>query len=154
MQIKVLFSDVDGTLTDGRLYYSQDGETMKVFHVHDGYGIKHWVSLGNAFGVISARDSKPLRSRLKELGIDTFALKIDNKLAWMENWLAENNYEWKNLAYIGDDITDLPLLKKCGFSAAPNDAVNEVRESVHYLCHQRGGNGAVRELIERLLILQ
>ena len=151
MKIKALFTDVDGTLTDGRLYYGDDGEALKVFNVHDGKGMRLWVESGRLLGVISAKDGAPLRTRLKELAVEHFALKVEDKIGWMEKWLQEQGLQWEQLAYIGDDLNDLPLLQKAGFSACPADAVPAIREVVDFVCSKAGGQGAVRELVEKLL---
>lgn len=149
--IKVIFSDVDGTLTDGQLYYSLAGETMKTFNVKDGSGIKNWLANGFEFGVISARSSEIVSVRMKELDVQHVIMGAKDKKNILENWLASRGYSWENLAYIGDDSNDLPVIKLAGFSAAPADAVKEILDSVDYRCQTPGGRGAVREFIDFLL---
>ncbi|MDH5717476.1 MAG: HAD-IIIA family hydrolase [Spirochaetia bacterium] len=149
--IQVLFSDIDGTLTDGRIYYSSEGESLKVFNVKDGMGITLWQKEGKIFGVLSARESGSVLSRINDLSIKHAGLGIKNKTEWMDYWLKENNFTWDNLAYIGDDINDIELMKKCKFSACPSDAAAEVKKIVHYEAKSAGGMGAVREIIELLL---
>jgi len=150
-EIKVIFSDVDGTLTDGRLYYTEAGETMKVFHVKDGHGIKAWQAKKNTFGVITARNSPVITTRMKELGVENILTGSKDKRTEIENWLKTAGLEWKHLAYIGDDLNDLPLLEAAGFSAAPSDAALDILEKVDYVCDSEGGHGAVREFIDFLL---
>jgi len=150
--IKAFFTDVDGTLTDGSLYYDKNGETLKVFNVKDGKGLKLWnENRNNLCGIISAKDSAALRFRINELRIQHMALGIEDKFSWMENWLHKNQLEWKNLAYIGDDLNDLDIIIKCGYSACPSDAVQIIREKSDYVCNLSGGKGCVREFIDLLL---
>ncbi|MES0490429.1 MAG: hypothetical protein ABUK01_10580 [Leptospirales bacterium] len=149
--IEVIFCDVDGTLTDGRLYYSENGETMKVFHVKDGHGIKNWQKMGKKFCVITARSSNIILKRMDELGVSEVKMGSKNKVADISKWLEKNEYTWNQVAYIGDDINDLGPMHKASFAAAPADAVRDVRESVEYVCNTPGGLGCVREMIDLLL---
>lgn len=152
--IVVLFSDIDGTLTDGRLYYGEvDGKAAELisFHVRDGMGIVQWRKHGFHFGVLSGRESEGMRLRLADLKIDNVGLKIDNKKEWIENWLKQNNYNWSQLAFIGDDINDTEVMKLCKHSAAPADAVEQSKQAAKYICQKKGGEGAVREYIDFLL---
>ncbi|MDH4262959.1 MAG: HAD-IIIA family hydrolase [Spirochaetia bacterium] len=149
--LKVLFSDIDGTLTDGRLYYGINGEVMKTFHVKDGAGIKNWMSKGFEFGVISARSSEIISVRMKELNVTEIITGAGNKESILEDWLKLHGYTWENLCYIGDDINDLPVIKRAGFSAAPADAISVVLQAVNFCCETPGGMGAVREFIDFLL---
>jgi len=149
--LKVLFSDIDGTLTDGRLYYGPGGEALKVFHVKDGAGIKNWMARGFDFGVISARSSGIIAVRMKELGVEHVITGAGDKKSILEKWLKDHNYTFENLAYIGDDINDVCILEIAGFSAAPADAVAEALAIVDYRCQTPGGLGAVRELVDFLL---
>lgn len=151
MQIKVIFSDIDGTLTDGRLYYGPDGEALKVFHVKDGLAIKRWMKSGGRFGVISARSSEINHIRMKELGVSEVILGTEEKQVLLDKWLQENGFSWENLGYIGDDLNDLPVLERAGFSAAPADAAPEVLEVANYCCRASGGQGAFREWVDFLL---
>ena len=150
-KIKVIFSDVDGTLTDGRLHYNINGEVIKSFHVKDGAGIKNWMLTGNEFGVISARSSEIVSIRMKELNVTHVIMEADDKKTILGDWLRGRDYSWENLGYIGDDINDLAVIKAAGFSAAPADATEIVRQSVQYCCKSCGGMGAVREFIDFLL---
>jgi 3-deoxy-D-manno-octulosonate 8-phosphate phosphatase (KDO 8-P phosphatase) len=149
--IKVLFSDIDGTLTDGRLYYGPNGEALKVFHVKDGAGIKNWMSKKYDFGVISARSSEIISVRMKELNVSHVITGAVDKKSTMENWLKLHGYDWKDLGYIGDDTNDLPIIELAGFTAAPADAVSTVLQAVDYRCQTPGGKGALREFIDFLL---
>ena len=150
-KIRVIFSDVDGTLTDGKLYYDSSGEAMKVFHSHDGHGIKLWQAAGRKFGIITSRDSKYVQTRASELKADACAIGIWEKLEWVQNWLEENQLGFENLAYIGDDTNDLKILKQAYLSASPRNAVAEVKKNSDFLCKLKGGEGAVREFIDHIL---
>jgi len=150
--IKVLFSDIDGTLTDGSLFYSSIGETIKVFHVKDGHGIKEWMKAGNIFGVISARGARATEIRMEELKVKNCFLNIPDKKKFLDQWLIDNKLEWSNLAYIGDDLNDMEVLKEAAISAIPADASDSIiKENIDYVCRNNGGKGAVREFIDFLL---
>ena len=149
--IKVIFSDVDGTLTDGSLYYSSSGDTFKKFHAHDGQGIKIWQQTGRLFGFLSARECPAVRQRAKELKIDECSLNIFDKRTWMQNWLKINEFDFQNLAYIGDDMNDLEVMREAGYSAAPHSAIKQIKQETNYICSKEGGEGAVREFIDHLL---
>jgi 3-deoxy-D-manno-octulosonate 8-phosphate phosphatase (KDO 8-P phosphatase) len=150
-KIKVLFSDIDGTLTDGRLYYGEQGEVLKVFNVKDGAGIKQWISAGFEFGVISARSSKIISVRMNELGVKHIITGVEDKKFALDTWLKQNNFTWENLAYIGDDLNDLAVLTCSGISAAPLNAVRSVFNQAQYQCVNAGGAAALREFIDFLL---
>lgn len=152
--IVVLFSDIDGTLTNGRLYYGEvagNAAELISFHVRDGMGIVQWRKLGFRFGVLSGRKSEGMQLRLNDLKIADVGLQIDDKKTWLENWLKQNNYSWSQLAFIGDDINDVEVMKLCKHSAAPADAVAQSKQVAKYICQKNGGEGAVREYIDFLL---
>ena len=151
MKIKVIFSDIDGTLTDGRLYYGPGGEALKVFHVKDGLAIKRWMNSGRRFGVISARSSEINRVRMRELGVEDIILGSEEKQVLLDEWLKREGYSWEELGYIGDDLNDLPVIRRAGASAAPFDAAKEVVEAVGFHCISPGGQGAFREWVDFLL---
>ncbi len=150
--IKVIFSDVDGTLTDGSLYYLSSGDTLKKFHAHDGQGIKLWRSTGRLFGFLSARECPLVKQRAKELQVDECALQVVDKIKWMDNWLDKHQLSFENLAYIGDDINDVKLISKACYSATPKDAIRQIQKKANYICKKKGGEGAVREFIDHLLL--
>lgn len=149
--IRALFSDIDGTLTDGRLYYGPSGEALKVFHVKDGDAIKRWMKSGRLFGVISARKSPIIEVRMNELGVQNVALGQGDKVSYMEEWLNTHNLDWNSLAYIGDDLNDIPVMKKCALAAAPSDAAAPVIQTAAFHCTTPGGLGALREFVDNLL---
>lgn len=140
--------DVDGTLTDGKIYMSEDGECMKAFHVKDGLGIREILpQYGILPVIITGRKSKILEKRCQELGIRHVYQSISDKYTCMMEMTEKFQYSLSEIAFIGDDINDLLCIKSCGISGCPADAVEEVKKSVNYICSNYGGNGAVREFI-------
>ena len=145
-KIKVLFSDVDGILTDGKIWYGEKGEQIKAFHSRDGLAIKLLISNGIQFGLISARDSEPLRKRAKDLGIKYLILGEEDKVLGCKKLLQELNINKDNAAYIGDDNIDIPAMEYCGFSFTVKDAVKPVLEKAKLVLKSKGGEGAIREI--------
>ncbi|MFN4319614.1 MAG: KdsC family phosphatase [Aquificaceae bacterium] len=154
LKIRLLVLDVDGVLTDGRLYYTSKGEEIKVFNVKDGFGIKMAQMAGIKVGVISGRESQALRKRLEELGIEEAYLGFNEKLPVLEDMLKRLYLSFEEVAFIGDDYVDLPILKRVGFPMVVCDAPEELRSYALYTTKARGGEGAVREAIEFLLKLR
>ncbi|WP_373046573.1 KdsC family phosphatase [Vulgatibacter sp.] len=152
--ISLLVMDVDGVLTDGGLYYGPDGEVMKRFDVKDGHGLVILRHLKIASAILTARSSKIVETRMRELGVAHIIQGARDKNAGLEQILAAAGVTREQVAYIGDDINDLPVLTQVGLSACPADARPEVREAVHYVCATPGGRGAVRELVEVILHAQ
>lgn len=151
-KIKLLLMDCDGVLTDGRLYFTESGETMKVFHVRDGQGLVLWHKAGFRSGIISGRDSeKILKIRANELGIHYIKTCSLNKLKDFAEILQDAKVSSEEVAYIGDDIGDICLLKKVGLPIAVADAVSEVFSYVVFKTEAKGGVGSVREVIDLLL---
>lgn len=146
-----LLFDVDGVLTDGRLYYGSRGETWKVFDVRDGFGLKLAQRDGLKVGLLTGRGNDALKLRARELGLDAVYLNQGDKGAAFDGFLHENGIEAAQVGYIGDDLPDLPVLLRCGLSACPADARPELRERVHLVLEARGGEGAGRELCEWVL---
>ena len=150
-RIRWLLSDVDGVLTDGRLYYDSHGESLKAFDVKDGLGLKLAQRAGIRVGVLSSRASAALDQRTGELGLDASMTGHANKRAAFDEFLRERGLEPEDVAYVGDDLPDLVVLALCGLSFAPADAVKEVREVVDVVLERPGGQGALREAVETLL---
>ena len=148
-RIRLVLLDVDGVLTDGRLYYGPDGEAMKAFDVRDGHGIV-LLRAHVDFGVISGRPGNATGRRLEELRFKHAIFGERDKLAGYAR-LAHLGLADEEVAYMGDDVNDLPLLARVGLSACPADARPEVRERVHFVASAGGGRGAVRELCELVL---
>ena len=157
-RIKLLLLDCDGVLTDGGLYYTFDGkrvlEGAKVFHIHDGLGLKLAREAGLKVGIISGRISPALSARARDLQIDYLHQGIDDKLSVYEHIRTTEGVAGEEVAYAGDDLPDLPVMRRVGLAIAVADAVVEVRESAHFVTNKPGGRGAAREIAELLLKAQ
>lgn len=149
--LRVAFFDVDGVLTDGGVYFSEHGETLKRFSILDGYGLKLLRRAGITPVVITGRDSKPLRVRLEALGLEHVRYGTEDKLPAAQALLAELGFDWTQAAAIGDDWPDLPVLSRVALAVAPPNAHVEVRAIAHYVTNARGGEGAAREFCDLLL---
>ena len=152
--IRMIIMDVDGTLTDGKIYMSATGELMKAFNIKDGYAIARLRDYGIEPVIITGRSSEIVNQRCKELKITELHQGIDNKSFKLRDICQKFEIDLSQVAYIGDDLNDLPCMKICGFSACPSDAMKPVRDNVSYVCEAKGGEGAVRELIDYLLSKQ
>ena len=148
MNIRMLVMDVDGTLTDGRIYIGAAGEVMKAFDVKDGYRIVQFRKAGGIPVIITGRESDIVRARAKELGITELHQGVSDKLACLKAVSVRLGAAREEIAYIGDDLNDLACMAYSGVSGCPADAVNEVRAAADYICTNPGGRGAVREFIE------
>jgi 3-deoxy-D-manno-octulosonate 8-phosphate phosphatase (KDO 8-P phosphatase) len=146
-----LLFDVDGVLTDGSLVYGPEGEKWKVFHVRDGVGLKLAKEAGLKIGILSGRGNAALEARAREVGFDALIQNHHDKDAAFTAFLAEQGADPERVAYIGDDLLDLPVIRRCGLSFAPADGVAEVRQRVHRVMAHSGGKGAVREMCELIL---
>jgi 3-deoxy-D-manno-octulosonate 8-phosphate phosphatase (KDO 8-P phosphatase) len=149
--IRCILSDVDGVMTDGRIIYDSAGSETKQFHVRDGLGIKLWMRAGFPFGIITARNSPMVDRRASELGIDHVSQGSGDKLKRAREIVPEWGCDLSSVCYIGDDLPDVPVMKQVGLAVAPADAAVDARESAQWVLQSRGGHGAVRETIERLL---
>jgi len=150
--IRAAIFDVDGVLTDGRLYISEAGETLKTFNVLDGHGLKLLTQAGITPLVVTGRDSPAVRRRLADLGLQHAAFGAHDKVAAAEQLLSNLQVGWDELAVIGDDWPDLPLMLRARFVAAPAQAHVEVRALADYVTALPGGLGAAREFCDLLLI--
>jgi len=150
--VRVVFFDVDGVLTDGGLYFSEQGETLKRFNTLDGHGIKLLQRAGITPAVITGRDSKPLRVRLAALGVEHVHFGTEDKRPAAETTLKALGLNWSQAAAMGDDWPDLAMLTRCAFACAPANAHPEVLAAAHYVTHLPGGAGAVRELCDLLMV--
>ncbi|MGL5355510.1 MAG: KdsC family phosphatase [Cetobacterium sp.] len=149
--IKLIVLDVDGTLTDGKLYISNSGDEMKAFSVKDGLGITQAISQGKEVAIITGKISEIVNKRSKELGIKEIHQGIKNKIATLDSILEKHNISYENVAYMGDDLIDLAVMKKCKLAGAPKDSVEEVLKISDFISTKNGGDGAVREFIEYIL---
>ena len=152
--IRLFIMDVDGTLTDGTITYTADGVELKSFHARDGAGIKLLPPLGITPAIVSGRSSAATQRRAGELGIEIVVEGVSDKLPVVDEIRNKLGLEWAEVAFIGDDLTDIPPMRSAGFSAAPADAAPEVRRIATFVCTTVGGRGAVREAIENLLRAQ
>ena len=150
--IRVAFFDVDGVLTDGGLYFTEQGETLKRFCTLDGHGLKLLQRAGIVPAVITGRDSAPLRLRLQALGITHARFGTEDKRPAAESLLDELGLDWSQAAAIGDDWPDLPVLQRCAFACAPAQAHAQARALAHHVTRARGGDGAAREFCDLLLV--
>ncbi|MBR6164186.1 HAD-IIIA family hydrolase [bacterium] len=147
-KIKALVMDVDGVLTDGSLTFDDNGVEYKTFSAKDGQGIVMLNKAGYLTAIISARASKVVQFRAEMLGITKVYLNKKNKLETLKEFMEEYNLQSSEIAYIGDDLPDLEILKTIGLSACPSDAVEEVRQCAKFISQKGGGKGAVRELCD------
>jgi 3-deoxy-D-manno-octulosonate 8-phosphate phosphatase (KDO 8-P phosphatase) len=150
-KIKLLLMDCDGVLTDGRLYFTAAGEELKVFHVRDGQGLVMWHQAGFRSGIISGRSSEIIKTRAGELGIHYVKLGSKDKLSDFAEIISDAQVNSDEVAYIGDDLPDLDLLKKVGLAITVADAATEIFPFVLHKTLANGGLGAVREVTDLLL---
>lgn len=149
--VRLLLLDCDGVLTDGGVTWTENGIEQKTFNIRDGLGIKLWQRAGGQVGIITGRSSRVVHWRASELGIDFVRQGVGNKVAAAEELLDGNGFDWCDVAFVGDDLPDLPVINRVGFGVAVADAVAEVRAAADLVTECRGGQGAVREIIERIL---
>jgi 3-deoxy-D-manno-octulosonate 8-phosphate phosphatase (KDO 8-P phosphatase) len=150
-QVKLLALDVDGVLTDGGLYYTDSGEEFKKFNVKDGLGLKLLMQAGIDIAIITASTSTSVIHRAKKLGINHTFIGVENKLNVLENLCHKLNITLEQVAYIGDDLNDIPVLQAVGCPLTVADAMSINKSSVIYVTELAGGKGAVREICDRLL---
>ena len=150
--VRVLFLDVDGILTDGGLFFSESGETLKRFNTLDGHGIKLLMRAGITPVVISGRNSAALRTRLQQLGVEHAVLGTEDKLPAAQQLLNQLQLDWSQAAAMGDDWPDLPVMRRCSLAVTTPQAHAEVLHVAHHLTQVTGGNGAVRECCDLILV--
>jgi 3-deoxy-D-manno-octulosonate 8-phosphate phosphatase (KDO 8-P phosphatase) len=149
--LKLVLTDVDGVMTDGKIILLPGGAEAKSFHVRDGLGLVLARRAGLKTGLVSGRTSEEVARRAAELGMDVVRQGVADKLACFGEVLADLGLEAREVAYMGDDFNDLPLLREVGLSAAPADAPFEVRDAAFMVTEHRGGEGCVREFVEAIL---
>ncbi|MEW6681586.1 MAG: HAD-IIIA family hydrolase [Nitrospirota bacterium] len=149
--VAFLLLDVDGVLTDGLVTFTSEGHEVKSFHIHDGHGIKQLVRAGVDVGILSGRHSPIVERRATELGILEVHQGAEDKLKVYEKLLARRRLRDQDVAYIGDDVPDLHIMKRVGFAVAVRNGHDAVKRSAHYTTSRRGGDGAVREVCDLLL---
>lgn len=153
-KIRMLAVDVDGVLTDGRLYFDQQGNELKAFYTRDGLGMKALQRFDIRLAIITGRKSRIVQDRATQLGIEHVYQGRDDKLNALRELVSESGIAQEHICYIGDDWIDLPVLQRVGLSVAPADAAKMVREQVHWVTDASGGHGAVREVCEFILNAQ
>jgi 3-deoxy-D-manno-octulosonate 8-phosphate phosphatase (KDO 8-P phosphatase) len=150
--IKLLVLDVDGVLTDGRLYYGATGETMKVFDVRDGYGLKRWHDFGGRSAIISGRNSPIVAHRASELGISYIYQDRDDKARAFDELLSQAQVSTDECCFVGDDSLDVPVMQQVRLAVAVADAHEDAKAAAHHITRLGGGRGAVREVTDILVL--
>lgn len=152
--VRLMIFDVDGVMTDGGLYYTDSGEELKAFNALDGHGLKMLKQSGVQLAIISGRKSKLVEHRAHNLGIDHLVQGAHDKLASFEALIAELGFTPKQCGFMGDDVIDLPVMRRVNFAIAVPDSPTLVRQYAHYVTGARGGHGAVREACEVIMQAQ
>ncbi|NIO43048.1 MAG: HAD-IIIA family hydrolase [Burkholderiales bacterium] len=153
-QIKLALFDVDGVMTDGTLFISESGESFKPFNILDGLGLKLLKASGVNTGIVTGRSSESVRARASELAIDHFIQGAEDKLQAYAHLRSQLGLDDVQVSYMGDDLPDLPVLRRCGLALSPPDAVKQVREQAHFVTRSHAGKGAVREACELIMLAQ
>ncbi|MDY6851645.1 MAG: HAD-IIIA family hydrolase [Thermodesulfobacteriota bacterium] len=149
--IKLVIFDVDGVLTDGRIVINDKGVESKFFNVRDGHGLKLMQRAGLQAAFLTGRQSRVVDLRAAELGVKLVYQGVKNKIEVYEQILAEQSLTDTQIAFAGDDLVDLPVMRRVGLALAPIDAIDEVKAVAHYICGLEGGRGAAREMVEFIL---
>ena len=150
-ELKLFATDVDGVLTDAGMYYGESGEELKKFNTRDGMGIKLLQADGVLVAIITGEQTKIVTRRAKKLGIGEVFQGAKDKVSVLTHLSKKLRIPFEHMAYMGDDVNDLGALEKVGYAAAPADCVDQVSQVVHYICQKKGGEGAVREVIDMIL---
>lgn len=149
--ITCILCDVDGVMTDGRIIYDDAGREIKHFHVKDGLAIKAWMRSGFQFGILTARKSLAVERRADELNVQHLQQGYEDKWPAAQRMLSAMNCHPDQVCYIGDDLPDVPVMKRVALAVTPADGAQDVRSTAHWILQSEGGRAAVRELIERIL---
>lgn len=149
--IELVLLDVDGTLSDGKIYYSDKGEEYKVFDVKDGLGLRVWGKLGKKSAIITGRNSCIVERRAKELGITEIFMGVENKAEVVLKLKEKYSLSKEQIACIGDDYNDLPMFKESGLKFSPSNAIEAIKNRADIVLSRKGGDGAIREMIEYLM---
>ena len=153
-QIKTFIFDVDGVLTDGTIMVTTEGEMYRNFNIKDGYALKTAMDLGYNICIISGGSNEGVRKRLQHLGIKDIYLRSHNKIEQLNDYFSKNNITDNQTLYMGDDIPDFPVMKMVALPCCPQVAVPEIKAISKYISHKKGGQGAVRDVIEQVLKVQ
>ena len=149
--VALLLLDVDGVLTNGLVTFTSEGQEVKSFHIHDGHGIKQMLQAGVDVGILSGRQSAVVERRAAELGIVEVHQGVRDKLAVYQELIARRRLYDRDVAYVGDDVPDLDILKRVGLAVAVRNGHDTVKRSAHYTTTRKGGEGAVREVCDLIL---
>ncbi|AJR03910.1 KdsC family phosphatase [Siansivirga zeaxanthinifaciens] len=152
--ITTFIFDVDGVLTDGFVNVTSDGELLRKMHVRDGYALKYAINAGYNIAIISAGTNEGVKIRLEGLGIPHVYLGSTNKVDTFKQYIKETNIKPENILYMGDDIPDRQVMTMVGLPTCPQDAVPEIKSVSKYISHRKGGEGAVRDVLEQVLKVQ
>jgi len=152
--VKAFAFDVDGVLTKGEVLVTEEGQQLRIFNIRDGYALQLAVKRGYPVVAITGAKSAGVRLRMEGLGIKDVYLGVDDKIGVFNTWLEKQGLEAADVLYMGDDIPDLAVMQHVGVAACPQDAIEEVKAIGHYISPKRGGDGAVRDVIEKVLKLQ
>lgn len=153
-RINTFIFDVDGVLTDGLLYSFADGEQVRAFNIKDGFAIKHAIRQGYHVAIISGKNEPGVRKRLEQLEVEDIHLGIEDKVDTFEDYIYMQGIHPATVAYMGDDMPDLEVMQRCGLRACPADAADDIKEISTFIATRKGGRGAVRELIEKVMKAQ
>jgi 3-deoxy-D-manno-octulosonate 8-phosphate phosphatase (KDO 8-P phosphatase) len=152
--IKAIILDVDGVLTNGMLMLTESGEQLRQFNIKDGYALQLAVKRGLKLAALSGARSKGVEYRLKGLGIEDIFLGLDSKIEVYNKYLLENDLSPEQVLFVGDDMPDLQVMKLAGLAVCPADAIEEIKAISHYISPKNGGEGCVRDIIEKVLKIQ
>ncbi|WP_395802836.1 KdsC family phosphatase [Daejeonella sp.] len=152
--IKAIILDVDGVLTNGMLILTESGEQLRQFNIKDGYALQLAVKRGLKLAALSGAQSKGVEYRLKGLGIEDVFLGLDSKIEVYNKYLLENDLSPEQVLFVGDDMPDLQVMKLAGLAVCPADAIEEIKAISHYISPKNGGEGCVRDIIEKVLKIQ
>ena len=152
-KVKCFVFDIDGVLTDGQLHILQDGTMLRNMNIKDGYALRQAFLKNYPIFVISGSNAECVKQRLKNLGIEEVYLNCKDKLDQLSLLLVKHHLTYEDVLYMGDDIPDLEVMKKCGVATCPNDAVHQIKDISIYISDYCGGKGAVRDIIEQTLTL-
>ncbi len=150
-ELRLFATDVDGVLTDAGMYYGESGEELKKFNTRDGMGIKLVQVEGVIVAIITGENTKVVARRAKKLGISEVFQGIEDKVSILAHLSEKYGIPFGQMAFMGDDVNDVPALQTVGYAAAPADCVDQVRQVVHYICKKKGGEGAVREVLDMIV---
>lgn len=153
-RINTFIFDVDGVLTDGLLYCFADGEQVRAFNIKDGFAIKHAIRQGYRVAIISGKNEPGVRKRLEQLDIEDIYLGTEDKVTTFEDYIYLQGIHPATVAYMGDDMPDFEVMQRCGLRSCPADAADDIKEICTFISTRKGGRGAVRELIEKIMKTQ